>query len=747
MGVNVGIDLGTTYSAVAWINPATQKPEIVLNSYGLPTTPSVICFDGPDSWECGQDAKESYDMGDPNCVCAFKRAMGTDEVCIRVDGRAFNAEELSSMLLAHLKRETEKRLNDKITGAVITVPAYFFNEERAATIRAAEKAGLPVMRIINEPTAAALNYSVKNWRENAVIMVYDLGGGTFDCTLIGMGPRHTLDSIGTSGDHRLGGKDWDAAIAGLVLNKIKSEKGIDACGDKELVTLANAYAEGWKRKLSSTTAPITCRIQTKKHGRIEVTLTAAEFDAATEPLLERTVKLCENVLSDARLAWRNITDILLVGGSTRMPQVVRRLTKLLGKPPIAHVHPDEAVAIGAAMQTALEQEEKYEVYNIASVSAPEKKGGLLSRKQPAPAPNVNDMWKMSYVRPVKQAQEIGDFHVLAKRDVQAHGMGIITVNPEGTAYINEPIIPPNVRVPVKCAKAFRFFTDEYEKNELEIYVVEGEEEPAKASIKGKYVVSGIRHNDNGETRIRIQYSFDKNSIIHVQARQENDTVDLPIRKEPITPEELKRFGEKIDPNNTPASSRPQNITLVVDVSGSMSGAPLRDAISAMLSFVDKLEKTHAQIGVMAVSDVCRWLLKPSNDMKKVRSAINSITACMTGVCNEGHPFDELFQYYAQQRGHRSAIVLADGEWENESVVIQAAQRCHSAGLDVAAIGFGSANRRFLNAISSRKDLSILTDQAHLKQSFGSIAQSFETKKGFSFQKRESSQTDTWETKE
>lgn len=745
MGVLVGIDLGTTYSAVAWINPATQKPEIVLNSFGLPTTPSVIRFDSPDRWECGQDAKESYDVGEPNCVCAFKRAMGTDEICIRVDGQAYKAEDLSAMLLAHLKREAEERLKDKITGAVITVPAYFFNEERAATIRAAEKAGLPVLRIINEPTAAALNYSIKSWRENAVIMVYDLGGGTFDCTLIGMGPHHTLDSIGTSGDHRLGGKDWDAAIASLVLDKIQSEKGIKAHEDKELVTLAHAYAEGWKRKLSTTSSPVTCRIQTKAYGRLDVSITTAEFEKATEALLERTITLCENVLRDAHLNWRNITDILLVGGSTRMPQVVKRLTKLLGKAPIAHVHPDEAVAIGAAMQTVMEQEEKYEVYNIASTKTPEKRGGLLGRKQAPPQNTVNDMWRMSYVRPVKQAQEIGDFHVLAKRDIQAHGMGIITVNPEGTAYINEAIIPPNVRVPVKCAKAFRFFTDEYEENNLEIYVVEGEEEPAKANIKGKYVVTGIRHQNGGETRIRVQYSFDKNSIIHVQARQENDTKDLPIHKEPITPDEIKRFSERIDPKTQLFHSKKQDITLVVDVSGSMSGAPLRDAMEAMISFVDKFERTHSRIGVMVVSDKSQWILKPTEALGEVRSAIRQIAVGITGYGNSAHPFDELFDYYAHAQGTRCAIVLADGQWSHESNAVTAAKRCHKAGIDIAAIGFGTANRQFLEAISSRKDLSILTDQSRLTQSFGTIAQSFGAQKGFSFQRRETSQTDTWET--
>lgn len=745
MGVSVGIDLGTTYSAVAWINPATQKPEIVLNSYGLPTTPSVIRFDGPDSWECGQDAKESYDMGEPNCVCAFKRAMGTDEICIRAFGSSYKAEDLSSMLLAHLKQEAEDRLGENITGAVITVPAYFFNEERAATIRAAEKAGLPVLRIINEPTAAALNYSVKSWRENAVIMVYDLGGGTFDCTLIGMGPRHTLDSIGTNGDHRLGGKDWDASLASLVLDKIESQKGIKAHEDKELVALSLAYAEGWKRKLSTTSAPITCRIQTKTHGRIDVSVTAAEFEKVTEPLLERTVTLCENVLQDAKLNWRNITDILLVGGSTRMPQVVKRLTKLLGKAPIAHVHPDEAVAIGAAMQTAMEQEEKYEIYNIVSATASDKKGGLFGRKQPTPQSTVNDMWKMSYVRPVRQAQEISDFHVLAKRDVQAHGMGIITVNPEGTAYINETIIPPNVRVPVKCAKAFRFYTDEYEENKLEIYVVEGEEEPAKADIKGKYVVTGIRHLNEGETRIRVQYSFDKNSIIHVQARQENDTKDLPIHKEPISPDEIKRFGEKIDPNTQSIQTKRQEIVLVVDVSGSMSGTPLQDAIDAMISFVDKFERTDSRIGVMLVSDKCQWTLKPTESLNDVRSAIRCITVGITGYGNSAHPFDELHNYYASSHGNRCAIILADGQWSRESNAIAAAKRCHKADIDIAAIGFGTANRQFLDAISSRKDLSILTDQSRLTQSFGTIAQSFGVQKGFSFQKRETSQTETWET--
>lgn len=746
MSVSVGIDLGTTFSAVAWIQPRTQKPEILLNSDDRPITPSVIQFFQDGTHVCGWEAKDALDSGEENCASIFKRKMGTNEICISCFGKDYTAEDLSALLLAHLKREAEDRIGQSIDSAVITVPAYFFNDERQATIRAAQKAGLKVLRIINEPTSAALSYGLKSWRENAVIMVYDLGGGTFDVTLVGMGANHSMESLGTNGDHILGGKDWDNALAEIVLDKLTGELGINVRESDDNVHNVYVNAEMWKKKLSQAGGSTVCKLPIDGYGTASITVTREEFDAATSDLLGKTISLCELVLKKAGLTWNNVTDTLLVGGSTRMPQVKQRLTELTGKAPIAHVNPDEAVALGAAIQSQLEEEDYIEYIRPVPKQEEKKQGFSLFRKVRTAdsQPKQHDNLLLKYSRPVQAAKPVDDLVVLTKRDVQAHGMGIITVNPEGTAYINENIIPPNMPIPIKSAQSFKFFTSPRGDNELEIFVVEGEGAPLTCNINAKYVASGIRHIKGGSTLLRVQYSFDRNSIIHVQVRQEDDCVDLPLRKEPVLQEELYKFGQPID--NVVSERDRLTIILAIDVSGSMKGQPLEDAQNAMISFAKQFEDTGTGIGVLAVSEDIKWVLKPSDDIDVVIRALRNVKAGMTGWGSSAHPFDVARQHLSQIRGQSYIIVLADGQWSCQFDAIRAAQKCHEMGIEVAAIGFGSADESFLNSISSQKDLSILTDQSMLTQSFGKIAQSIGPKaSGKKGQDGGTSSTPTWET--
>lgn len=746
MGVSVGIDLGTTFSAAAWIQPRTQKPEILLNSDDRPITPSVIQFFSNGTHICGWDAKDALDSGEENCASIFKRKMGTDGKCFSCFGKDYTAEDLSALLLAHLKREAEERIGQTVDSAVITVPAYFFNDERQATIRAAQRAGLKVLRIINEPTAAALSYGLKSWRENAVIMVYDLGGGTFDVTLVGMGANHSMESLGTNGDHILGGKDWDNALAEMVLDKLSGELGIDVRESDENIHNVYINAEMWKKKLSQAGGSVACKLPIDGYGTASVSITREEFDAATSDLLDKTISLCELVLKKAGLTWKNVTDTLLVGGSTRMPQVKQRLAELTGKPPIAHVNPDEAVALGAAIQSHLEEEAYIEYVRPAPMQEEKQSGFSLFRRTRTLSAQMrqNENVLSKYSRPVQAAKPIDDLVVLTKRDVQAHGMGIITVNPEGTEYINENIIPPNMPIPIKSAQSFKFFTSPRGENELEIYVVEGEGAPLTCNINAKYVASGIRHIKGGSTLLRVQYSFDRNSIIHVQVRQEDDAADLPLRKEPVLQEELYKFGKPID--NTVTENERLTILLAIDVSGSMGGQPLEDAQNAMISFARQFEDMQTSIGILAVSERTEWVLKPSDDIEDVTQKLRNVEAGMTGWGSSAHPFDIARPYLSQIKGQRYIIVLADGQWSCQDEAVRSAQKCHEAGIEVAAIGFGSADESFLNAISSQKDLSILTDQSMLTQSFGKIAQSIGPKSdGKKGRDGNTSSTLTWET--
>lgn len=723
MGITVGIDLGTTFSAVAWINPKTQRPEIIENSGGERITPSVIKFLEDGSCICGAEAKDAFEDGEYGCTSAFKRFMGTDEVCCSAYGKEYTARELSALLLAHLKKEAEATLGQTISEAVITVPAYFFNDEREDTIYAAKKAGLKVRQLVNEPTAAALNYGLKQWRENAVIMVYDLGGGTFDVTLVGMGKDYQMESIATTGDHVLGGKDWDDSLAELVMDKIYDETNVDVRDDQETKNEIKTQVETWKKRLSRFSTA-ECKVNVPGNGTVTVVVSKEEFDDTTRPLLDQTVALCEDVLRKKNLSWSNVTDVLLVGGSTRMPQVSEFLASLTGKKPLTHVNPDEAVALGAAMQTALKKEE-YLVYTAPStktVESDDKKGLFAVLKRKA-EPEHKESIAMKYSGPVQQAKALTDVALIGKQDVQAHGMGIISVNPAGTEYMNDNIIPPNMPIPVKSARAFQFFTSSRGDNELEIFVLEGEGEPLDCQINAKYIVSGIRHIKGGKTTIRVQYSFDRNSIIHVQVRQEDDISDLPIRKVAINSEELAKFGRSIDPDEFKATSD-LSIVLAVDVSGSMAGSPLTEAKKAMVSFVNQYEDTGARIGVIIVSDRTEWVQYPTDDYQSCIYAINRIECDgKTGYGNSAHPFDEIERILGREDGTRYAIILADGVWYDKEGSKKGAAMCNRAGIDTAAIGFGSADKAFLDSLCSNKDLSILTQQSELTRSFGKIAQS------------------------
>jgi chaperone protein dnaK len=537
MSTSVGIDLGTTFSAVAYIDPKSKLPQIIPNSEGSKLTPSVIQFlDGEIIF--GSEAEDAYNAGEEDCVATFKREMGEKKPYCYIDGKPYTSEDLSALLLRHLKEEAEAAISDTIKDAVITVPAYFYSKEREATIRAAETAGLKVKKIIDEPNAAAMAYGLNHWRENANILVYDLGGGTFDVTLVHMGKNGVLSTITTRGNHKLGGRDWDARVQDILVSRFESETGLSIRDDQELLSIVGGMSEGVKKQLSAQ------NMQTAKvaasfpgYGRVAVNITRTEFEENTADLLDRTGALCLAVLEEAGLSQRDVTDVLLVGGSTRMPQVPNYLQKLFKKRPLSHVNPDEAVALGAAIQSSKENE-SYAALAVQIVDG--KKTTDRSRAG------------LSMRVAVRAEKRLNSLSMLSLRETTAHAMGVIAINDEGNRYYNEIIIPANHPRPVRAAKRFRFYTSPRSNNELAIYVLQGDREnPLDCQITYKYVVTGIQHVKRGEkigTVIRIQYSYDVNGVIHIQARQEDSNVDLPIRRENV-PADVAKFGQSVTTEN------------------------------------------------------------------------------------------------------------------------------------------------------------------------------------------------------
>lgn len=723
MGIKVGIDLGTTFSAVAMIDDKKGQPVIIPNTLGERITPSVIQFTEDDEIIVGSEAKEAFEAGESGCTSAFKRSMGKSGTYCSFNGKNYTAEDLSAILLRYLKEEAEAVTHKKIDEAVVTVPAYFYHKERQATMKAAKKAGLNIRQIINEPTAAAMNYGVNHWRENARVLVYDLGGGTFDVTLVQMKKNNQMESLQTTGDHTLGGKDWDARIGSLIESKIESETGYYVSEYPEIHQTVTQNAENVKKQLTTRNVA-NVRLNIPGYGWYSTTISLEEFEQSTTDLIERTGTLCESLLRGLGISWRDITDILLVGGSTRMRQVSAYLKRISGHTPLAQVNPDEAVALGAAIQVHLPLPE----YSVITMAPPKEDNtagsGFFKFKKQTPKGASQAAPKYSLPGTVGKETALSNALCMSHVDVVAHAMGVIAVNAEGTHYINKTIVPANQRIPVKCAEAFHYYTSAREENEVEIYVLQGTKAPLDCEIIGKYVVSGIKHDrKDNPTTIKIQYSYDINGMVHVQARQGNSTKDLPIREEPV-PADMSKFGLPIDPQEMKPTAEALSVVMAVDVSGSMSGKPIDDARNAMCHFVDNFENYPGdiEIGVIAVSDTSKIVQSLTSDLNRCKTSIRSITNCMTGVCNAGHPFKDIQSMLGRVQGKRLGIVLADGMWDNQPLAVSEAKRCHRMGIDITGIGFGSADKKFLNDISSGDIDSMLIDQSELTQSFGKIAQ-------------------------
>ncbi|MBS6560458.1 MAG: molecular chaperone DnaK, partial [Clostridiales bacterium] len=349
MGKIIGIDLGTTNSCVAVMEGG--KPVVITNTEGARTTPSIVAFTKTGERVVGEPAKRQAVTNAEKTISSIKRHMGTDYK-VDIDGKKYSPQEISAMILQKLKGDAENYLGEKVTEAVITVPAYFNDAQRQATKDAGKIAGLDVKRIINEPTAAALSYGLDNENEQK-IMVYDLGGGTFDVSIIEIGDG-VIEVLSTAGDNNLGGDDFDNVITQYMLDEFKKQEGVDLSGDKMAMQRLKEAAEKAKKELSSATTTninlpfITATAEGPKH--FDMNLTRAKFDELTAHLVERTATPVQTALKDAGLTASELDKVLLVGGSTRMISVQEKVKQLTGKEPFKGINPDECVAIGASVQ-------------------------------------------------------------------------------------------------------------------------------------------------------------------------------------------------------------------------------------------------------------------------------------------------------------------------------------------------------------------------------------------------------------
>ena len=562
MGKIIGIDLGTTNSCVAVMEGG--EPTVITNADGARTTPSVVAFKKDGERLVGEQAKRQAVTNAEGTISSIKRHMGTDYKA-NVAGKEYTPQAISAMILQKLKADAEAYLGEKVTEAVITVPAYFNDAQRQATKDAGKIAGLDVKRIINEPTAAALAYGLDNEGEQK-IMVYDLGGGTFDVSVIEIGDG-VIEVLATNGDNKLGGDDFDKKVMDYMVADFKSKTGIDLSGDKMAMERIKAEAEDAKKKLSSATQVeinipfITANEQGPQH--LNMTLTKAKFDELTRDLVERTAIPVQNALKDAGISASELSKVLLVGGSTRIPAVQDKVKQLTGHEPSKKMNPDECVALGASIQ-----------------------GGKLAGDAGA-----------------------GDILLL---DVTPLSLSIETMGGVATRLIER-----NTTIPTKKSQIFSTAADN--QTAVDINVVQGERQFARDNKSlGQFRLDGIPPARRGVPQIEVTFDIDANGIVNVSAKDigtgkeqhititagsnmSDEDIDKAVKEAAEFEAADKKRKEAIDAKNEADSIITQTETAMNEAGDKLADADKQavqadiDALKATVAAIGENEPTEAQV--------------------------------------------------------------------------------------------------------------------------------------------------------
>nr|AGN29338.1 heat shock protein 70 [Mesomycoplasma ovipneumoniae] len=543
----LGIDLGTTNSVVSIIE--NQKPIVLENPNGKRTTPSVVAFKNGEEI-IGDAAKRQLETN-PEAIASIKRLMGSDKT-VRANDRDYKPEEISAKILAYLKEYAEKKIGHKVSKAVITVPAYFDNAQREATKNAGKIAGLEVARIINEPTAAALAFGLDKTEKEMKVLVYDLGGGTFDVSVLELS-NGTFEVLSTSGDNHLGGDDWDNQIVDWMIKRIKEEYDFDAKSDKMALTRLKEEAEKTKINLSNQSVSTISLpfLGLGKNGpiNVELELKRSEFEKMTAHLIDRTRKPIVDALKQAKIEASELDEVLLVGGSTRMPAVQTMIEHTLNKKPNRSINPDEVVAIGAAIQ-----------------------GGVLA----------------------------GDISDVLLLDVTPLTLGIETLG-----GVSTPLIPRNTTIPV--TKSQIFSTAEDNQTEVTISVVQGERQlAADNKMLGRFNLSGIEPAPRGLPQIEVSFSIDVNGITTVSAKDKKTGKEQTItikNTSTLSEEEINRMIQEAEENREADAIKKDKIETTVRAEGLIN--QLEKSITDQGEKIDPKQKELLEKQIQELKDLVK----------------------------------------------------------------------------------------------------------------------------------------------
>ncbi|MCL1979423.1 MAG: Hsp70 family protein [Methanomassiliicoccaceae archaeon] len=661
--MKVGIDLGTTYSTVARYDKQTSRPEIINNKFEKELTPSVICFLDNGDVLIGEDAKDMQAGGAGTIAASFKRGMGDNSFTVEANGRVYTAEDLSAMLLKKLISDAEEKSGEKIDSVVITVPAYFNDFQRTATIRAGEACGVKVMKIINEPTAAAISYGY-NRESNKTVMVYDLGGGTFDVTLVKVN-KGNIQVLGTDGNHILGGKDWDAAIVKFVCEQFVEEYGVDPRDDEPTKNELIVASENYKKILTRTDS-VTIQIKYEGYSS-KYTLTREQFDLRTHFLLNATKDVCMKLFGDLGLSWADVDEILLVGGSTRMPQVTNFLQNISGKPVIDHADTDLAVAKGAAITS--------EFYCSSSTG----------------------------VREVQIS------------DVTAHSLGVLAESPGGDRYINEIMIKRNSKIPSSVRKPFKINPGNMT-NIIEVYTLQGESKvPLDCYVLAKVVISGFYNSGDGSI-IDVEYNYDENGVVRVSAFQEGEP--LQVDAEPV-PADISWMGDRPE-NRSSGAPISKNVVLCIDLSRSMRNS-LEEVRKVINDFVMSVGDEYTKFGLIGFGDKVGIMRDMTNDPNMIVTALDGLKVNAYGRGTDGSPFGTAAMMLSNRPGGKMIVVLTDGIWGKRDFAVGEALNCKNSKIAIVGVGIGEADLGFLKQISTVQEGAMYTTLDKLGETFSTIA--------------------------